>query len=380
MAMSFDAEDPIWDMASTILNESRTTPPRDHDAYITAAAKEAEDPSSKSTKCTCNYCNMTVYGVLCDGNIVCTYCNSVLMRQMDYGAEWRLHGADGSGSVSQQTDNVRCCPPTSTLGSIIGGGGNRRHSSTWKRVEVAHGGESKRAGTDIQRFQAWNSLTYRQRVLNNVFDVLVANAAQNGLPTCILEDAKVLYKRISEVRITRGENRSSVIAVSIYIACMQNKVPRSLQEVATMFDLKPSSLTHALHIYKESIPEVAAMKQTCSATDFIYRFCSSLHLDSRITDVVRRVVEKADEMAIICDAMPISIVGGAIAFVCDHYKVHLNKKDIATTCKIAAVTVTKMMKRFIEHREVLLPIDNNNNHETTTIQDRGIRPGRDLDR
>ena len=342
----FDDDDPIWIAASKFISQSTSEANANNDAN----ANDFEE-------CHCEYCNMNVQGIICDGNVMCSYCNSVLMRQMDYGAEWRVHTSEGGQTAG--SDSVRCCPPSSMLGSIIAAA-PRRNGSTWmKNANAANGNKANKVGNDIKKFQCWNSISYRQRVLNNIFDVLLANAAQNGLPGCILEDAKMLYKKISETRITRGDNRSSVIAVSIYLACLQNKVPRSIQEVATMFNLKTSSLTHALHMYKDSIPHVAAMKHTCSAVDFTNRFCSNLNLNAAITDHVRDVIQRADKLAIVCDAMPTSIVAGAIAFVSHNFNITVNKKDIAASCMIAPVTVTKMFKRLSEYKDYLLHDDKN---------------------
>ena len=53
-------------------------------------------------------------------------------------------------------------------------------------------------------------MPYRES-LRAVFDVLTQKSSSNGIPTCIIEDAKKTYKAISENRISRGSNRLGLI-------------------------------------------------------------------------------------------------------------------------------------------------------------------------
>ena len=281
-----------------------------------------------------------------EGNLVCRDCCSVLGRQLDYGAEWRFYGAeDPRGS-----NPTRCCPPSNgliqTLGSVIAAAPRRRQSQWQNRTEgsAAAAQSSSAAGRSVQRYQVWNSMTYRERVLCGVFDTLSVSAAQHGLPACILEEAKVLYKRVSEARITRGENRKAVIAASIYVACKKNGVPRSLKEVADMFDLRSAALTKACRAFQEVVLD--ADTDSSAAADFVGRFCSRLGMDADATDRVRDVVRRADEQSLVCDAMPPSIVGGAIAHVSDAFGLGLSKEQIAAVCMVAPITIAKTQKRL----------------------------------
>ena len=46
---------------------------------------------------------------------------------------------------------------------------------------------------------------------NNVFDSIQIRAINGGIPLCIIEEAKNLYKKVSEIRIHRGSNRNGII-------------------------------------------------------------------------------------------------------------------------------------------------------------------------
>lgn len=322
-----DVDDPIWGVFNT--KESSAT-----------------TPLTNSNTSVCEYCHSTSVPVITDGNIICIDCNSLLNRQLDYGAEWRWN-TEGNNAV----DTTRCCPPlngtTPFLGSMISGTTRKCHSN-WTKLDSKDA--SNKPHASHQRFQVWSVISYKSRVLNGIYDTLSTCAAQNGLPNCILDDAKLIYKNISDVRITRGENRSAVMAVTMYLACKQNKVPRSIQEIAKMFDMKTSSLTKALHAFDGSSVE---NQQSSTPLDFIPRFCSKLGVSDEFVSDVKTVVQNADKLSIVCDAMPPSIVGGAIALVNDERNCHLSRKYISDVCIIAPVTITKMVKRLQPYKEIL---------------------------
>ena len=343
MSSVIEFDDPIWALLrSGVAATDATQPGRD--------AKRQEE---SGMPLLCAHCKVDDTTQVQDGNVMCRRCNTLLGRQLDYGAEWRFYGAEDL----RASNPTRCCPPSNgliqSLGSVISSAPRRRASNWVNRTEAgaAAAQTSSMAGRSIQKYQVWNSMTYRERVLCGVFDTLSVNAAHNGLPACILEDAKTLYKRVSDARITRGENRSAVIAVSMYVACKRNGVPRSIKELAAMFDMRPAALTKACRTFLEVVTDADA-SSSCPE-DFVGRFCSRLGMDPESTACTRRTVARADELAIVCDAMPPSIVAGAIYLGSCRLELGLDKDAIGSVCAVAAVTVGKTFKRLLPFSDEL---------------------------
>jgi transcription initiation factor TFIIB len=281
-----------------------------------------------------------------DGNCMCLECHSLIERLLDYGAEWRFYGADDT----RTSNPTRCFPPSNgliqTLGTVVAAAPRRRASHWLNRTEAAAATQlsAASAGRTVHKYQVWSSMSYRDRVLCRVFDQLSVSAAQHGLPGCILEEAKGIYKRVSEARITRGENRTAVIAVCMYVACKKSGVPRSLKEIGEMFGVRSGAMTKATHTVQGVVADADA---TSSApADFLGRFCSKLGLPEHATQLARDVVARADALGVVCDAMPPSIAGGAILLVADALALGVTKEAVAAVCVVAPVTVAKMRKRL----------------------------------
>ncbi len=173
-----------------------------------------EEESLEVNRDICFNCNSNDLENM-DSDLICKSCGTILEGTIDYNAEWRYYGSDDS----KFSDPTRCGLPTnellpqSSLGSTV----------CFKNGESY---EMKK----IRNYHLWNGMPYKERSLYNVFDSIQVIAINGGIPACIIEEAKILYSKISETRISRGSNRKGIIASCIYKACMLQGSPRSTQE------------------------------------------------------------------------------------------------------------------------------------------------------
>jgi len=299
---------------------------------------------------------------LIDGNIVCTTCFSLNGRQLDYSAEWRYYGQEDMRAANP----ARCSPALAgssqvpVLGSIVSRGPRKVCSNWSKKTEKSSDAESQKldTGRQMQRFQLWNTLSYKDRVMNSVWNTMIVNMSHEGMPNIILEEAKSIYQRLAAERITRGSRREGVIAASVYMACKRCDVPRSIREIADMFGIRMDVMTRAHRL----IDDVLGGDNTMTSSEpchFVGRFCSKLEMPQGLTDIVRRLVEYTEANSIIYDAMPTSIVAGTILYVIgamrkdpEYVSVILpSNEQISSVCQVASTTMSKIMKRIQAHPE-----------------------------
>lgn len=284
----------------------------------------------------CEFCNGSDV-LLEDGNFFCKSCNSLTSRFIDAAAEWRFYGAEDSKS----SDPTRCGMPVndllpeSSLGSVIS---NKMNESYDMRL--------------IRKYHMWNSMSYKERTLYSIFDNISTNASNNGISNSIIEEAKMFYKKVSESKITRGDNRSGLIASSIYMSCKSNKVPRSTKEIAKIFNIKITTMTRGCKKFQD------IMKMNLESTraeDFIQRFSSKLNLTIEIRDLCQYVVKKADELNIVSENTPPSIAAGSIYLAIILCDLNISKKDLSVACGISQVTLTKCYKKLYNNRGQIIP-------------------------
>ena len=197
----------------------------------------------------------------------------------------------------------------------------------------------------------FQSMPYKERSLLHVMESLNTNATNNGIPSSIIEEAKMMYKSISDKKISRGDNRNGLIASSVYMSCKTNEVPRSAKEIAKMFNLNITTMTKGCKKFND------IMKMSTKSSnpyDFIVRFCSKLNKND-IVDICNYVIQKAEEYSIVSENAPPSIAAGCIYLISVHYKMNISKKDIAKACEISEVTINKCYKKLLKYKDYILP-------------------------
>jgi transcription initiation factor TFIIIB Brf1 subunit/transcription initiation factor TFIIB len=282
----------------------------------------------------CDACGVADF-IQDEGHIICASCNAIYSRIIDMGAEWRYYGADDNRS----DDPARCGLPTndllpkSSMGSIIG---NKKGDTRDMRR--------------IRMYQLWNSMPYWERTLYNVFDKIVNNTSNHGIPSKILDDAKTLYKRASEKKISRGDNKEGLIASCIYYACLMNKTPRSPKEVSRMFHIDLNVLTKG----NARFQSLMQINVDCSnSNDYIARFGSHLNLNYNDIQKCKDLAQRLDDLEVVSENSPTSVAAGTIYFYVINNKVPITKKQISDVCEVSEVTILKTFKRIQKYEHLL---------------------------
>lgn len=281
------------------------------------------------------------------GNYECMECNTIVNRMIDNSPEWRFYGNEDN----RASNPTRCGPPSSSLmpglgSSVQGFSSSRSHFTKWGLG--SNGGSCKA----LQKLHMWNAMTHRERTLYHVFEVISTVSNNNGIALCIVEEAKSLYKRVSESRITRGENRKAIIACSVYVACKSNGVPRSIKEISLMFDVNKCAMTKACKIFQDFLCHNLI---SSGPNDFVARFCSKLNLGPDVLSTCREIIRIIDDRCITTDSTPPSLVASVILMCCNASDIRLPKSQIAEECQLSQVTITKCYKILMRHANVLLP-------------------------
>ena len=288
---------------------------------------EAQNPEG----CTCGSTDMLIE----DNMQICKTCCAVVGRVIDNTAEWRYYGTDDH----RDSDPSRCGLPTnsllpkSSLGSMIGG--SKRDSIDIKRIRM---------------YQLWNSMPYDERTLWSVFEKLTSNTVNNGIPQKVIDDAKVLYKKASEKKISRGDNKEGLIASCIYHSCLINNVPRSSKEIAAMFNISPVVLNRGNSRFQ------TLLKINVSSSgpeDFISRFGSKLSMKMHDIEKCKRLVKFLEEHEIMSDNSPTSSAAGILYYYSASEDLGFTKKQFSTVCNVSEVTIVKNYKIICKYKDFI---------------------------
>ena len=278
--------------------------------------------------------------ILEECNYICTECGTLQDRFIDQTAEWRFYGNNDTKS----SDPTRCGMATNdlfpefSLGSVI----------------AYEYGKNSSDMRNLCKYQRWNSTSYKERSLYNTVEHIYSQATSNGIPQTIIDEAKVMYKSLSEQQISRGDNRSGIIASCLYWSCKKNSVPRSAKEISRIFNINITTMTRGCKIF-HNLMKINV--ESTNAQDFILRFCSNLNLGQDTIDICLHIVDITENYGIVSENSPTSIACGIIYLVCTVCDLDITKKDISEKCQVSEVTINKCFKKLNTYKNVLLPKD-----------------------
>lgn len=271
-----------------------------------------------------------------DNMNICTKCSSIVSKVIESGAEWRFYGNDDN----RDGDPSRCGMPTnnllpkSSIGSMIGCGYK-------DNIDIRR----------IRMFQMWNSMPYDERTLWNVFDKMTANTINNGIPQKVIDNAKVLYKKASEKKISRGDNKDGLIASCIYHACLLNKVPKSSKDIAAMFNISHVTLNKGNSRFQTLLQINVSSPDPI---DFISQYGNYLSMSISDINKCKELVKLIEDNEIMNDNSPTSSAAGILYYYATVKNLGYTKKKFAKACNVSEVTIVKCYKIINNYHDFII--------------------------
>ncbi len=271
------------------------------------------------------------------GIIVCKKCGQVISALVDSGPEWTQYNDDNKKDMNRCSHPISALlPQSSTATTIVG--------SCSSRIKTLHG---------------WGAMPYKERSLNLVFKIIQEKCHEGKIMKCIEDDAKIMYKNISDCKhisgknkgksiIIRGKNRKSVIAGCILFACRKKNKTRSPKEIAELFGLKYTEITKGCKIFQKlaKLKQMEFKVQFTKPEHFITRFCEELKIKDGYAEQAIQIANNVQKLQIASVHTPLSLATGSIFLMIHLNGLNIQKKTIAEKFNVSQVTIAKAFKKL----------------------------------
>jgi len=262
--------------------------------------------------------------VIDEGQQVCTTCGSILDQVIDEGAEWRNY-EDSKGEDQCRTGFVTSdLLPESSYGSIISYKG--ANSSNMKA---------------LQRLSCWSLSSNSQRSWMGIFDAINLSCTHAGLPKAIIMDACGMYKALEDAQKVRGETRRALMGAAIFVACRNNGVPRSYEEISKIMVVNIRSLCKAVTHFSPSDNTVLQTELGIAE-----RLCATLSLNDeqrgKIMDLLYEISTKSEDDF---EHTPKTIVAGVVAHVMG-LRTKVQMKIVSEASGVSALSIHKIVGKI----------------------------------
>lgn len=279
------------------------------------------------------------------GILVCTGCGTIIENILDENPEWRQYGSDIKNDKSRCNFPTNNFLPQSSLGTSIA-------CSNKSKIKTLHN---------------WSAMPYKERSLHLVLKEIQNRCRKANILKCIEDDAKILYKNISECRhingknkgkyiIIRGVNRKGLIAACVFYACLRKGHTRSPKEIANVFELKYTDITKGCKTFIKliKIKKLDYEFHSSSPEHFIQRFCKELHIKKEFVDQAIKIARNIQKLNIASVHTPLSKATASILLMADINNIPITKKLISKQFKISEVTIMKTYKKIESYKKILI--------------------------
>ena len=301
----------------------------DFDSFLNSQKVNKKDDVCKQYFCKCGGVK-----VIIDNVPVCYSCGLVDRYTIDESPEW-TSGVSEDGVVS---DPSRCGIPTDT----------ELFSEQWGSGLVIN---STGASYSIKRMAKINfhsSMNHKDRALFHAYkDIELAALTNLNLPSTVVRDAKVMYKKFNSEKLTRGAVRSGIKANCVLAACKLSNWPRTTKEIADSFGIPVKDVSRTSQLFRETILGESAPKIT-KPIHIIGRLLNVFPIENR--NIIRikcsKMCEKLEPCVKLMGKTPTSIASAVIFLATG-----ISKQEISSTCKVSLPTLNKieiLVKEYLE--------------------------------
>jgi len=297
------------------------------------------------------------------GDMVCMGCGMVLAeRSVDVSSEWRTFSNDDQGNDDP---------------SRVGDGPNALLNGAQLNTGIAYEAGSK--AKDLHRTQSKANVNKDNKPLLQAYKHIGALCDGWQLPGGVADTTKHIYKDASEAGLAKGKSQEALIAGCLFFACRRNNVPRTFREVTDLTRVSKKEIGRTFKALEKFIRErddqrVKSGKGTAMVaggtvvtqesynpnahrqdpSDLCNRFCSSLDMDQKSTNVAIQIAAKLKDSGSLAGRSPLSAAAASI-FMAGHLMgAPKSAKEIAFVVGVSDSTIRGAYKLLYQEKDILI--------------------------
>ena len=282
------------------------------------------------------------------GEVVCDDCGLVLEDNViDQGAEWRVF------SPEQGDQRARTGAPMTVMLHDKG----LSTDIDWQNKDYSGKTINSRYRSQFYRMRKWQKRSRvsnaTERNLAMALAELDRMASRLELPKSVREAAAVNYKKAVEKRLIRGRSIEGVAAASLYAACRQCGVPRTLDEIGQASRTGRKEIGRT---YRFMVRELKMKIMPTGPEDYISRFCSGLGLDAEVEAKAHELIKAAQEKELTSGRGPTGIAASIIYIASVLCGKRRTQREVAEVAGVKEVTIRNRYKELIQNLNIELDI------------------------
>ena len=296
-------------------------------------------------KC-CPECESTLVDDVQNGERICSGCGVVVAEQMaDYGPEARSSSLEEKMKLARATGQTTYSQHDLGIATEISIS-TKDYSGKSINSEVAN---------QMNNLRKWQQRirvsSPRERRLSNVLAKIGDTCKVLNLSKNVLETSSIVYRNLDGKMDVKGKSVASITAATIFMACKQCDVVRSLNEICagicTVKDLKAKTKLAAKY-YRTMVMELGASSTPVVTMDkYISKIANLSKTDVRVERLALEIFEKTRNRNLADGKAPNGIAAAYLYVASILLGQNVLQRDVSSVAGVTEVTIRNRCKEIL---------------------------------
>ena len=282
------------------------------------------------------------------GELVCQACGIVVSdATLSTGPEWRAFDQEQRDKLPRVGAPVTWTIHDKGLSTTIG----------WQDRDASGRKLSPEERARLYRLRKWHRRSKvsdsTQRNLAHALSEMSKISYKLNLPRNVIETSSMIYRRAIQKQLIRGRTIQSVAVASIYMACRQCGVIRTLEDVAGAANITKKEAARnyrfLLRELKPSVPQV-------NPRGYISKIVNKLALSGETERLAMAILNQASEMKLTSGRGPSGIAAACIYISSQLTDERRTQGEIAKEAQVTEVTIRNRYKELAQRLDFCVTI------------------------
>jgi transcription initiation factor TFIIB len=270
--------------------------------------------------------------------IVCENCGLVIDEAIiDHGPEWRAFDSEQHEKRSRTGAPMTYTLHDKGLSTAIG----------WTNRDAYGKSIPTRNRAQLYRLRKWQRRIRisdaTERNLAIALGELDRMASGLGLPRNVRETAAMIYRKAAMKNLVRGRSIEGVASASLYAACRQCHVPRTLEEISATSHIAKKEVGRN---YRYIARELELKLMPTTPKDYISRFCSELKLSNAVHLKTLEILQHATQKELTSGRGPTGLAAASLYIASVLCCERRTQREVAGIAGVTEVTIRNRYKEL----------------------------------
>jgi transcription initiation factor TFIIB len=276
--------------------------------------------------------------------LVCEKCGLVIDAEMiDHGPEWRAFDNEQREKKTRTGSPMTYTIHDKGLSTNI----------SWQNRDAYGKSIPTRNRAQLYRLRKWQTRTRisdgTERNLALALTALDRMSSSLSLPRNVRETAAVIYRKAVRKNLIRGRSIEGVTAAVLYAACRQCNVPRTLEEISTITEMKKKEIGRN---YRNISRKLELKLLPTTPHDYISRFCSRLDLSNDVQIKTIEILKKASQKELTSGRGPTGLAAASLYIASVLCGERRTQREVAEVAGVTEVTIRNRYKELAKKLDI----------------------------